>query len=127
MSDDSRQIIVDYYDLSTDETTILRHEQLRVREAFYTGTTDADATTNINLVGIPVTADVLSVSAMIRDNTNNLRWRVHGTGEAADSTRAFRLLWDRNTSGDRQVLLAEVGSELQSQPYRVHIRWVEKI
>lgn len=127
MPEDARQIIGDYISLSTDETTVLRKEPVRLRINVYTGTTDADATTDVTLRYLPRTAVVVGVLAMINQSASVL-WSVHGYRDASSAANAYRVeLNEVAAPAERQVRLAEVGANLQGLPYRLSVLWVERL
>ena len=124
---DSRHIVGRHVSLSTDETTILRKEPIRIKAMLYTGTTDADATTDVNLVGMPITAEVIGASIMIRDSDETLSWRIYDNECNEETDNTFRILWLRNTSGNRVLRISEVGADMQGQPYRLLVWWCDKL
>lgn len=122
---DTRHTITPYFVLSTDEQTISRKGDLRVRDAFYTGTTDADASTTVNLVGIPPNVTIISAVGMI-NSSGTSSWAISGYREANSAASAFRSVVSE-AAAVRTFIFSEVGSNFQGEAYRVYIKYVEKL
>lgn len=122
---DARQIVTDYFALDTDESTILRHESVRVRSALYTGTTDSDTETSVKLSGLkdPI---VVGITVMIESATDN--WGVYSYRQSVSATDNFHIVYrgPNHGSNTNEVLITGVGSSYQGQKYRIFVFYLDR-
>ncbi len=121
---DSEHILGTHYALDTDETTILTKGEARLRAAVFTGTLDADASTTVNLVGLPSNAVIVMVSMMVWDGVNE--WCVSDYRCANDASTCFRFKIN-TTAAVNKVLAFEVGADFQGEPFRITVLYTEKL
>jgi len=81
---------------------------------YFLGTTDADSQTDV-AHGIAAHDKIISANAMVKDGSN---YRVHDYLEANAAADAYNFII---TSTNLQ--LSAVGSNLQSQPYRIEVKF----
>lgn len=122
---DTRHTLADYYKMAADDNTITRHEQVRLREAVIEGTLDADDQTDVQLVGLPNNIEVVAAIGMVNE-TATTTWDVYDSRAANDALDSFRLLINF-ANPKRQIRFAEVGASLQGSPYRVWIKYIERL
>lgn len=129
MSEEVRQVVAEYFNLGSGVTTISRKEPVRVRQTVITGTTDADAETDIslNVVGLlkPI---VLGITVRIRDSATAGKWDIYDTRDAASATRAFLVTYlDGNHANPYTIRLSNVGANMQGQEFVCWFSWVERL
>lgn len=125
---DSQQKIVDHYRMSNSaavsQATVLRKEQIRVREAILSGITAASSDTRVFVKGIlnPV---VLAWDVTIYDGTAGI-WR--GKEYGVSPGTPFEFNWyDINhgtTASRNSFLISSAHANLQSQPYYIWFRYL---
>lgn len=123
---DARQVIADFYKIDTDDETILRHEQLRVRVAVYDFTLDSDPATNVKLTGLK-DPEILSVTVLCEDGADN--WAVYDYRAASDSgTSSFRVSWrgQDHATNPNEIQMNEVGTTFQGNRARIVVFYVER-
>lgn len=128
MADDARQIVADYRTIGTDDITVTRREQIRVRTALYTGLLDADSSTTVTLSGLPVDAAIVGMTLMINDPASSTVWRSFDNAVGTSATSSFRLIHTVGATS-RTVTIADVGTDLDSgtAAYRLLIFWVPRL
>lgn len=90
----------------------------KVYTKYLTGTLDSDSTTNVSHGVSSAVTKILAVTVMAFDGVNN-SWSVAGFRETDVTATSFRSSFDATN-----VIIGEVGSNLQGEAYRVKVDYI---
>lgn len=130
---DARNLVSQYSSMGTSgaasQSTLLRNEQVRIRQAVLTGTLNSAATTRVFMKAVK--DPIILAFNVLAVNVTTDRWYGFDYGDttinAADQISAY---WDGPsvaTSANRNSFVLTVGSNYYSHAYRIWCVYAEKL